>query len=611
MRAPSIALFFFCIPAFATTPAQVIDRMREAMGGARWAEIAQIELAGALQLGGMHGHIGEVVSTRDARRTTSFDLSVLTGASGYDGTHAWNSDGSGLVDIDESAAGKRNAISTSFVANRLYLNPRITLPDAMLRNEENHHVITFTPEGGEAIELWVDASTHLVTRSVLPRSNETTEWSDYRRTAGLMLPYRAESNDSSNNLQSIAIETYRVSEQLDARKFEKPRSRATDTVIAEDTLPLAAHVEGGHVYIEARINDAPPALLILDTGASVNVLTPQAAKKLGIDAEGSLNATGVGESQVGVSLATASSVRVGPATLRKQMFAIIPLPAISLMRNGHSEPIAGLLGYDFFRRLRVTIDYARQTVQLQPLQACGTRTSSSVPLYLDDSRIPRIPLTIADETSLWTLDLGDAGSLTMSSALARKLGIPTDAGVATMREGGVGGTTRSRLLQLDEARIGGFQLREPIVNITEQKTGAFADPNFAGNIGYGTLRQFVPTLDYECRSLVLSPSPLFGTPAPYDGAGITWKPGDDRTWRVLHVMPGSPAAAAGIQADDMLISINDNAASTLTRAKLGELQSASPGTPLELQVRRGDQHIVAKLTLARFIPRVEVRGSRG
>jgi predicted aspartyl protease len=600
-----LASLFFAGSATAATPAQVIDLTREAMGGARWTEVAQLEYTGELQVGGMRGSIGEIVSTRDARRVTQFDLSVIAGASGFDGAHVWNSDAAGLVDIDDSDGGKQQAISTSFVTNRLFLNPNVALPDAKLRREGHHDVITFTPEGGEPVELWIDTNTHLVARTALPRTKDISAWSDYRETAGLMLPYRIESDGSSNNPQTVVIESYRIGHQLEAERFMKPVSRANDTQIEAGSSKIPAYVEGGHVYIEASINGHAPALFILDTGASANVLTPSAAKQFGIEAQGSLNATGVGESQVGASLATASSVRVGPATLSKQVFAIIPLPPISLARNGSEEPIAGLLGYDFFRRLRVTIDYVGQTVELMPLQACTARADSSVPLYLDDSRVPRIPLTIAGRETLWTLDLGDAGSLTMAATLAQKLRIPADAGVATMREGGVGGTTRSRLLQFDEVAIGSHRLRDPIVNITEQKTGAFADPNFAGNIGYGTLRNFIPTFDYECRTLELARSSMFGASPSFDGAGVTWRRGEDGLWRVLHVMPGSPAAAAGLQVDDVLVSMNQQAASTLTRGKLTEIQSAEPGSTLALEIKRGEEQRDVRLTLARFIPRYE------
>ena len=150
--------------------------------------------------------------------------------------------------------------------------------------------------------------------------------------------------------------------------------------------------------------------------------------------------------------------------------------------------------------------------------------------------------------------------------------------------------------------MGSFELPDPIVAISDQKTGAFADENFAGNVGYGTIRQFVPTFDYECRTLELTPSPLFGTPASYNGTGITWRLHDDGAWRVLHVMPGSPAAAAGVAVNDVLIAIGESAAMSVTRARIRELQAAKAGTPLRLQVRRGGESLTFNLALAQFVP---------
>lgn len=58
---------------------------------------------------------------------------------------------------------------------------------------------------------------------------------------------------------------------------------------------------------------------------------------------------------------------------------------------------------------------------------------------------------------------------------------------------------------------------------------------------------------------------------------------------VLHVMKGSPAEAAGLQAGDELVAAGDVSGELLTRAFLRDLQTRPAGTKVALQLKRGDR----------------------
>lgn len=60
--------------------------------------------------------------------------------------------------------------------------------------------------------------------------------------------------------------------------------------------------------------------------------------------------------------------------------------------------------------------------------------------------------------------------------------------------------------------------------------------------------------------------------------------------RVLTVMPSSPAATAGIAADDVIVSANGRATPTVEGLQ-GILQAAGPGAAVRLNVKRNDQQI--------------------
>ncbi|HKE94225.1 MAG TPA: aspartyl protease family protein [Povalibacter sp.] len=604
MELAPLLLLLHCMDTMAASPAHVLALAREASGGERWDRIGQIEFRGAVEVAGLTGQADEIDSLADGRRVTHFDLKVASGANGFDGNAVWQASGAGLVDIDETPAGRRRAIAESFLSRRAWLDPRAVELKPTLRSEKDFDVVSFTPRGGDPVELWVDTHTHLLARAVLPVSRSEIRWSDYRRVEGLMLPHRIESVEADDNPSVLVVDSYTMSATPDAARLRKPDSHLSDTQVSGGSRTLPVHVENGHVYLEASINDAPPAVFILDTGAGANILTPEAARKFRVETQGSLNASGVGEEQVAAALATVSSVRVGPATLRDQGFAVLELPPLTAHREGREDPVAGLLGYDFLRRLRVTLDYDAASLTLEPLRTCGEQPQRSVRLFLDDQHIPRVPLSIDGVEALWSLDVGDAGSLTMSPAVAQMLRVPPDAGVSAVTGGGVGGLTHARLLRFDALQLGPFRLDAPVVAISRQNGGVFAEARFGGNLGYGILRNFTLTFDYECRVLELAPSHLYGTPAPYNGLGATWREADG-AWRVVDAMPGSPAEAAGLRTGDELVSANDTSGTALTRAWLDNLQNQPPGTRVTLAWRRDREIHEASVALKDFVPRFQ------
>ena len=597
------ALLSFCAASGATTPAELLAQVRTASGAEHWQPLQQIELEGTIVAGRLTGTFNELASLVDARRVSHYDLQVLAGAEGFDGSVIWHASAAGLVDIDESEDGMRQAVSESFLSSRGYLKAQIGSLQPKLRQVKGFAIVSITPPGGNLVELWIDTHSHLIARVDLPVTKQIIRWSDYRRVHGIMLPHRIEWVDSSNNLQVVSVAAYKVSAALDPARLRKPESRLLDTQFAEGQRTLPAYIESGNIFVEVTINDASPALFILDTGAGINVLTPAAAKHLNIAALGDLNATGIGEKQTAMALTRVSKLQVGPVLMHDQEFGIVPLPKLSIWRNGHEDSAAGLLGYQFFRRVRVTIDYDNVNVTLAPLHTCDDLPAQAARLYMDDSHTPRVPLNVAGSETLWELDTGNSGSLIMSGTLAERLGVPLDAGAVVVNRGGVGGHSRERLLRFSELTLGSYQLAAPILAVSDQKSGALAGAGFNGNIGYSLLRNFNLTIDYECRFLALTPSRLYGMVQPSDGAGVRWIPDDAGNWRVLHVIPGSPAAAANLRAGDELVTAGHASGAALTRGFLRALQEQPPGTPVPLTLRRSNQLYAVELRLQDFVPK--------
>jgi predicted aspartyl protease len=593
--------------ANATDAERVLAQVREATGGARWDQVRAISYDAILEAAGLEGEMHSIESLRDGRSANRFDLGVTGGAEGNDGTASWTADAAGLVDIADSEPALSKARTERFLTARRYLEPTLDVSEWDLNTREDasgrtFQIVGFKPRSGDPVELWIDDSHHIA-KLVLSADGQTIEWSDYREVDGLLLPHRI-GTTSDGNLTTETITKYRVGSRIDAAKLARPRSKLRDVRMIGRNATLAATVEGGHLFVRASIGDHAPRVFVLDTGAGINVLTPEAAKEFGIASSGSINASGVGEQQVAVSLTRVAKLRVGPATLTDQSFAIIPLPFASVRIDGRPEVPVGLLGYDFFRRFRVTLDYAGQRVGIAPLsRSCAMPGPQAVQIFLDEDRTPEILARLDGVEAQWTIDVGASGPLTVARHVAERLGIAPDAGALFISQGGVGGATRERQLEFGRFEIGSLRVDRPIGGVSQQTAGAFASPRFGGNIGYETLRRFKMTFDYECRLVSLEPSREFASPEERDRSGVRWTRTPDGRRVAFHVVDGSPAALAGLAKDDQMLTINDRDSAEVIGDEISALQSAAPGSVVRYRIKRGEDTREIEVTLADFIPR--------
>jgi predicted aspartyl protease len=118
------------------------------------------------------------------------------------------------------------------------------------------------------------------------------------------------------------------------------------------------------ILLQTMVNDKGPFRFVLDTGAGGTIITPALAKKLNIlpdkqDKES--KATGAG-GDVQVRSASVKSLAIGKARLERLDVAIMDLTGIS---KAIGTDLDGIVGYNFLKQYRVTIDYRGHTVTFE------------------------------------------------------------------------------------------------------------------------------------------------------------------------------------------------------------------------------------------------------
>ncbi len=125
-----------------------------------------------------------------------------------------------------------------------------------------------------------------------------------------------------------------------------------------DWIPFE-YVNDSHLIgTPVHINGKGPYPFVLDTGAGSTVVTPEFAKKLGLDVQVIEQgfARGLG-GDMQLSLASIDSLSVGASEITKEQVAVIDMNQVSpkgkLIENG-------IIGYNFLRNFETVIDYPAQ-----------------------------------------------------------------------------------------------------------------------------------------------------------------------------------------------------------------------------------------------------------
>ena len=312
------------------------------------------------------------------------------------------------------------------------------------------------------------------------------------------------------------------------------------------------------MHIPVSVNGAPPASFILDTGASRSPIDQAYAKSLGLTAVSQGRAYGAGGGQA-VGLAPDLDLTVGGATHRIERAPMTRMSTISL-RIG--QPVSGVLGYEVLSKYVTEIDYANETVTFHPKSFQPPREAVRLPIrFSGNLPMVNVKLTTPDGRELagrFLVDTGAGFAVVLTRAFAAKHKIALEGGIDMSIGIGVGGATQDRIGRLPSFSVGGFTFERPVVNLSRDTQGVLSKSDFDGLIGGPLLRRFTMFVDYPRKQIALVPNDKLGDPFEFDMSGLLFASADETYTRtvVQSVLPGSPAAAAGIRAGDELRAID-------------------------------------------------------
>lgn len=340
-------------------------------------------------------------------------------------------------------------------------------------------------------------------------------------------------------------------------------------------------------FFPVSLNQSKPSLFAVDTSAGVTSIDPSRAAEIGIAAN-----------------------QRGLLILPGARFPIASLPATP--RDNFAAEIGreyeGTLGIDLLSSVVAEIDFGRQTARIfDPAvykyggkgSVLPLRLSNGMPVIRARFVSPRGKEVEAD----FAVDTSIIAGIVISEkfAVARKL-VSSHGKMPKGYDPQLTGGEDIALFRLKNFQIGHSTAPDIVAEFSRSKLAGGDDPKLAGVIGGAMLRRFSVVLDYPQQQIIFDVNSHFKDYDEEDKSGIALVargPGL-KTFEVVHVIPGTPGAEAGIHQGDIIAGINDEAAADITLASVRDL-FRQVGHTYKLLLQRGDQTKQVSIQMRRLL----------
>jgi hypothetical protein len=425
---------------------------------------------------GIGGH-GEIVVDRTTGRfVRRFDAGPVSEREGWDGKRAWRADATGMPRVQGN--GDERAAILEWA--------RLLAPDASLPPDRAVRAPDVATDPASEVTSVVRHIGHAA---------EHTTFADYRSTSGFFVPFTI-ADTSENGTWTARVTAVEAPHAPGDAAFALPPEPHDRTLRGVSVVSMIGKTDVP--VIPVSVDGGPPLRFVLDTGGQ-NVITPQAAKRAGLEVAGEGTVGGAGASLASVQFASARSVRVGAAEMRDQPFLVLDF--------GATAPVDGIIGYELLARFAARIDMLHDRVDLAPDARALARSGVAVPFVFDD-RQPQLEGAIDGIPGALTLDTGSASAVDVNAPFvaAHDLRARYHADVGGYPISGVGGSVHAYFAHAKELRFGPLAVPDVDLLLTDARSGAEADPTVAANVGEQVLHRFTLVLDYRRTTVTFEPA---------------------------------------------------------------------------------------------------------
>jgi hypothetical protein len=287
---------------------------------------------------------------------------------------------------------------------------------------------------------------------------------------------------------------------------------------------------------------------MLDTG-SPNLFAAGFAKRLGLPLVRSSKKLSISGGTVDLGTTQIESLAVGGLTLHDQPFVVIDSPWDT------SDPLVGVVGYEFLRRFAVKVDYDHKLLTVYDAPTFRYQGSGTgVPLQLWGISF-EVNGNVDGVEGRFVLDTGNEAGFALEGEFVQQSDLICRLGAhyhGYSGRGYAGPLPDAYYARVRSLRLGEAEVHDVVAYLSNGET---AGADFSGNIGQSILKQFNVTFDAMRGRLYLEKNSNWGKPGIFNRAGVILGKGDQGE-TVMTVLPGSPAESAGLHVGDVITAID-------------------------------------------------------
>jgi hypothetical protein len=573
-----------------------------------WRHASALALEGTVEKGGLKGTFLLRLDPRDGRSTSNRDFGIFSEGDGFDGKLAWWRDRSGASHDLNAEAARRISTTEGWIfrhgwcsAHDVAVKP---LPDESDGGVAESVWLATPKDGIPAILRFDRGNGHLRQAEYRLWGNRLIRHYDDWRDAGLglMVAFSERDEDPEDEeTQTITLSSVKAgSTPFPPAAFARPpRPKDYAILTGADSTTVPYEDDGGaRIYVPVFVDGKGPYAFEIDTGGHL-IIGADLATALALESVGHFANTGAGTAITQTGVVANQEIRIGEAVIERQAAKVRTFPNDRI--TGKS-PRAGLLGLELFERFAVQIDRGNKTVTLTPIEKFKGGHGTALPIrFIEDA--PLVKGAFDGHTGDFEIDSGNAGPTIIEGYWAHELGLDATLSKGLAWSAGTGSGAYQEWLSRGELTLGPKHLPHQLVSYVGQpERGSEATRLQAGVAGEWALRCFDTTYDYGHGMIWIGARHDCADP-PFNHSGVRVTKSGGALLASI-VVPGSPAAAAGIRAGDRIVAIGGEDASALSARDAGELLAGPIGSQLQIVFVQKDstQMRDARLKLIELIP---------
>lgn len=327
----------------------------------------------------------------------------------------------------------------------------------------------------------------------------TVKMSDWRQVGSTRVPFKAEV--SEGGLTDVFTVTDSSEKELES--FAIP-AWTPEKITFDATVPARLESKkaiSGHILVHPKVEGKDVGWFILDSGADIMVIDRGVADDLKLKSVGKLPLVGIG-GVVQEPFRIVNQFQLGPATLSDIAFAELDLSQIGKFLG---VKMAGIVGYDYFRRSIVGVDLESASVDVYDPLKFQLSQGTWTPVKFSSGN-PVIEAALEGNRTGWfRLDTGANGTVSFHSPFVEKEQLLKDRKTSASGNYGVGGVSEARTGTIQWFELAGHRFENPTATFSLAKTGAFTDTYLAGNIGQDFMKPFEILFDFGGSRVAMLP----------------------------------------------------------------------------------------------------------